>query len=242
MSNFTTDLARLVSLLGCILLLAGGAGACVTAPPTLNATEAQQTLDTAIQMAVNQQVTAAAQTLEKTSITATIDAAVRATLQAQRFPTPTSEVATGPIFSELLQTASPDIFRSLELKNNVTNAFVRLEKADNGSWYVLSSSQDQAKRADQAAARNALITISTLVFQNRFEDNSLSIFGLDHPQFTFTIFDQSDQEYTLLIGSKSPTSARYYARFPDSNTIYLVPGSSIDQLVHLITEPPYSGV
>src|SRR5205823_2387477 len=50
----------------------------------------------------------------------------------------------------------------------------------------------------------------------------LATYGLDAPRDALTLQDPNGVDYTLLIGGKTPNDGGYYAKTPDSETIWLV--------------------
>jgi len=195
---------------------------CTSIPQNPNPTQIQQTLDNAIQQQLTvavQQATEAASTQEKLSITQTINAAVLATMATPANSTATAAInqaaatnaaATSSVFPELAETAYRNSISSIEIQNNSTNEFVRLDK-DSGVWYVATNRNTQKQLGAAPRIRAALLFITALVTLNRFEDNNLNNFGLDNPQFSIILSNQEGKQKILLIGNKAPTSKRYYA-------------------------------
>lgn len=118
-----------------------------------------------------------------------------------------------------------------------------LTKDEGGAWTVAEATNASDLATDQAKTTSVVTSLATLAATSRFAlgDQKAADFGLDKPAYTFTLTDKDNKIYTLKIGSKSPTTPRYYAFVNDDTaTVYVVPKDTVDNLVsQLITLPPY---
>jgi hypothetical protein len=119
--------------------------------------------------------------------------------------TPTSEAV--PLFTGLDATK---VIR-YELKDNQTGSQTTVIKSPGGAWQVYSATFNSNRDTDQTAAQNPLNALVALTVTSFAPTNPLSDFGLGNPTNTITLVDNTGKSYTLLIGSKNPGGARYYA-------------------------------
>lgn len=153
-------------------------------------------------------------------------------------PEATAEGA-GTIFPELAQ----DTVVKFEAVNSDGTQKTVLTKDDGGAWAVTEATNASDLATDQTKAAEVVQSLAALASIDRFAlgDQPAADFGLDAPAHTFTLTDQESQTYTLKIGSKSPTTPRYYAFVnDDTETVYVVQQGAVDNLVsQMLTIPPY---
>lgn len=159
-------------------------------------------------------------------------------------PAPTPEATAegaGPIFPEIASVQ--DTVVKVEAANADATQKTVLTKDEGGAWTVAEATNSRALATDQTKAVGVVTTLATLASIDRFAlgDRNAADFGLDEPASTFTLTDKDNNTYSLKIGSKSPTTPRYYAFVnEDVETVYVVQQSAVDDLVsQLITLPPY---
>lgn len=157
-------------------------------------------------------------------------------------PAPTPEATAegaGPVFPDLTQ----DEVVRVEASSGDGAQKTVLTKDDGGAWTVAEATNASALATDQTKVANIAQTLATLVSTDRFAlgEQQAADFGLDAPTHTFVLTDSDNQTHTLKIGSKSPTTPRYYTFVNDNTaTVYVVQQSTVDDLVNqTLTLPPY---
>ncbi len=121
--------------------------------------------------------------------------------------TPTVQEATGPLLAGLDQTK---IVR-YEVRDNVSGTFTALTKDSGGAWHIDATNTLPLRDPDQNLISTTVGQIASINYYNTFTDTQLATFGLDNPAYSVLVFTSDNVLYTIFIGSKSPTSARYYA-------------------------------
>jgi hypothetical protein len=96
-----------------------------------------------------------------------------------------------------------------------------LRKA-NGAWSMV---EPEATRADETEASNIASNLASLEIQRVVDENpaSLGDYGLSTPRAVVAFKGQGDKDYRrLIIGDKTPTGGDLYAKFGDSNRVFLI--------------------
>ncbi|MBI5669631.1 MAG: DUF4340 domain-containing protein [Chloroflexi bacterium] len=157
-------------------------------------------------------------------------------------PGPTPEATAegaGPIFPDLPQ----DAVVKVEASNSDGTQKTVLTKDEGGAWTVAEATNASDLATDQTKAASVVQTLATLASTDRFAlgDQQPADFGLDAPTHIFVLTDKDSKTYTLKVGSKSPTTPRYYTFVNDDTaTVYVVQQTTIDDLVNqTLTLPPY---
>lgn len=73
------------------------------------------------------------------------------------------------------------------------------------------------------------------------EDNPLSAYGLDNPQYEVVLVSRRGEEnvrFTFLIGNKTPTGDRYYIQRAGDPRVHVVLSSTLDSIIGLLDERP----
>lgn len=69
---------------------------------------------------------------------------------------------------------------------------------------------------------------------------ALAEYGLGAaPMYTIEFRTEGGGSYELRIGSKNPGETGYYAQIPGSENVYLIPASSVEQVIDFVENPPY---
>ncbi len=110
-------------------------------------------------------------------------------------------------------------------------------KRSDGLWYL----EPQDVRADYWRISGTLIRLANMRASRKVTDNpaDLATYGLDQPPDALTLQDPSGTDYTLLIGSKTPNNGGYYAKTPDSNTVWLVGTFNVEDVERFVKEPAF---
>jgi hypothetical protein len=122
--------------------------------------------------------------------------------------TPTAVAAN--IAGALLDIQAENIVR-YEIRDNNTGQFTALTKDAGGAWQIDGTNTLVSRSPDQNLIGTTAGQITAINYTNTFEDDALATFGLDHPLYTVLVLTNDGTLRTIYIGSKSPTSARYYA-------------------------------
>lgn len=121
--------------------------------------------------------------------------------------TPTPNAVAGPL---LPGVAGENIVR-YEVRDNTTGDFVVLTKDTSGTWLLDATNAIADRTPDQSLINTTVGQIAAINYSNLFQDDQLATFGLDHPLYTVFVTTSDNLFHVIYIGSKSPTSARYYA-------------------------------
>jgi hypothetical protein len=110
-------------------------------------------------------------------------------------------------------------------------------KRPDGLWYL----EPQDVRADYWRITGTLVRLSNMRGSRRLNDNNTNWepYGLADPQIALTLRDGAGVDHTLLIGGKSPLDDGYYARQPDSSTLWLVGSFNVEDIERFVKEPAY---
>jgi hypothetical protein len=104
------------------------------------------------------------------------------------------------------------------------------------AWALIEPNEASA---DQASAEAAASQVTTMQILDTIPEVDPEIVGLTDPEYTMTIKFTSDVERKVNIGVVTPTESGYYVR--DTNgDIVIISRSSVDALLGLLTNPPYS--
>lgn len=140
---------------------------------------------------------------------------------------PTTEV-------RYLFTAEAGLPTSILIESNAGEVVEVARNSDN-AWALIQPTQAQA---DQASAEAAASQVTTMQILDTI-DVDPEIVGLTDPEYTMTINFTSGVERKVDIGVITPTESGYYVR--DANgDIVIVSRSSVDALIGLLSNPPYS--
>lgn len=104
-----------------------------------------------------------------------------------------------------------------------------------GAWELI---QPLEASADSASMEAAASQITTLRIEDTIPDLDLDVVGLKEPEYTLTVIF-GDMERKAEIGVITPTESEYYVLSPEGNVV-TVDKFSIDELLGLLTNPPYS--
>ncbi len=121
--------------------------------------------------------------------------------------TPTPEIASGA----LLPGVSGENIVRYEVRDNTSGDFVALTKDSGGAWHIDATNALAGRDPEQSLINTTVGQIATINYNNTFQDDQLATFGVDHPAYTILVLTSDNILHTIYVGSKSPTSARYYA-------------------------------
>jgi len=112
-----------------------------------------------------------------------------------------------------------------------------MQKRADGLWYL----EPQDLKADYWRISGTLIRLANMRASKRVTDNprDLASYGLDKPQDALTLQTPDGVDHTLLIGAKNPTDAGYYAKQPESNTVWLIGSFNVEDVERFVKEPAY---
>ncbi|MFH2102703.1 MAG: DUF4340 domain-containing protein [Chloroflexota bacterium] len=114
--------------------------------------------------------------------------------------------------------------------------FLLLERGEDAIWTVTLPHPGDADQALAEAAATQALSIRIVTMLETAP--SLDTLGLNPPAFTIILTFVNGREYTIEIGSLTPTSSGYYARRSDGQ-IFVI-STSIDALLGLLENPPYA--
>ncbi|MGJ7044371.1 DUF4340 domain-containing protein [Thermoanaerobacterium thermosulfurigenes] len=83
-------------------------------------------------------------------------------------------------------------------------------------------------KADSTSTDDLFNSISGLKYSRKFTDTDVKKYGLDKSDFTISVSSKDGKNEELLVGNKSPVGDSYYAKLKNSNYIYVVDASSIE--------------
>ncbi len=141
---------------------------------------------------------------------------------------PTTEV-------RYLFTAEDGLPTSIRIESKVGGVVEVARDAEN-AWAVIQPIEAQA---DQASAEAAASQVTTMQILDTIPEVDPEIVGLTDPEYTMTINFSSDVERKVNIGVVTPTESGYYVRNTNGD-IVIISRSSVDALLGLLTNPPYS--
>ena len=141
---------------------------------------------------------------------------------------PTTEV-------RYLFTAEDGLPTGIRIESKAGDVVEVARDVDN-AWAVIQPIEVQA---DQASAEAAASQVTTMQILDTIPEVDPEIVGLTDPEYIVTIKFTSDVERKVNIGVVTPTESGYYVR--DTNgDIVIISRSSVDALLGLLTNPPYS--
>ncbi len=121
-------------------------------------------------------------------------------------PTATLQEATG----SLLPNVAGESVVSYEVRDNASGTFIALTKDAGGAWHIDATNALSERDPEQSLINSTVGQLTNIKYNNIFQNSELATFGLDHPAYTILVTTSDGQLYTIYIGSKSPTSSRYY--------------------------------
>jgi len=142
--------------------------------------------------------------------------------------TPTPSAQTTPVLSFLPSDAT-------QLEATGQGKSVVVAKVDAG-WQL---KQPEEGPADQIRVDSLVSRLSTLTASKTIASpSSLAEYGLDQPKVRAQLTLKTGQSPTLLVGDQNPDKTTFYAKLPDSQTVYLIPVAVGGDLARLLTDPP----
>ncbi|MHB1131963.1 MAG: DUF4340 domain-containing protein [Chloroflexota bacterium] len=112
-----------------------------------------------------------------------------------------------------------------------------LSKDGNGTWQLTTPEQAQADEwtLNSLLYRLAILNADAVVAERDYDRNT---FGLDEPQLSLRLRLQGGQEETLVVGSTNPRGTGNYAVGGDSERLYLIGTTLVNELGRLLADPP----
>ena len=98
-----------------------------------------------------------------------------------------------------------------EVRDNTTGIYTALTKDSGGAWHIDGTNTLADRDPDQTLITTTAGQIAGIAYNNTFQDDKLDTFGLAAPSYTVLVTTSDGQFYTVYVGAKAPTSARYYA-------------------------------
>lgn len=98
----------------------------------------------------------------------------------------------------------------------------------NGSTYNVT--KPVSYKADSTSTDDLFNSISGLKYSRKFTDTDVKKYGLDKSVFIISVSSNDGKKEDLIVGNKSPVGNSYYAKLKNSNYIYVVDASSIENL------------
>ena len=137
-------------------------------------------------------------------------------------PTPTSTTAPS------LYSGSPVAFTLVQSDGHTTS--VKLQ--DNKTWVAVqppSVPVDQGQMSELISEIQGIAILTTLPTPPPADGS-----GLGSPTDTITITDASNQQHTLKVGVKTPTSSGYYVQLDQNNPV-IVDTTTIDGIIQILS-------
>lgn len=98
----------------------------------------------------------------------------------------------------------------------------------NGNTYNIT--KPVSYKADSTSTYDLFNSISGLKYSRKFTDTDVKKYGLDKSDFIISVSSNDGKKEDLIVGNKSPVGDSYYAKLKNSNYIYVVDASSIENL------------
>jgi hypothetical protein len=120
---------------------------------------------------------------------------------------------------------------------------VIMTKDDENIWTIEEATNSTDREPDQLIIVGAMSLVVGLEYDDRFSleetGGALEDFGLDDPAYEIVLSD-GETDATLTLGDTNPAGQRYYATLnDDTDTVYLVTTSILNNIVDYTLEPPY---
>ena len=112
-----------------------------------------------------------------------------------------------------------------------------MQKRPDGLWYL----EPQDVRADYWRISGTLVRLSNMRASRSVTENprDLATYGLDQPRASLTLRDPEGRDHTLLIGERTPNEGGYYAKLPETNTVWLVGTFNVEDIERFVREPAF---
>lgn len=181
-------------------------------------------------------------------------------LSSNQASAPTNATSTparpsGPLFAGL----DPAGIVRIEVRDNTSGEALVISRDAEGPWSIDETAYPQERNPDQAQITEAVNSLAALTFTDSFgsdeiQNFDLANYGLDEPTHTMSLTTEDDSVYTIYVGSRNPGETRFYVRveatpsaestaepgdLPSADNIYLVLPINVNNLIELITAPPY---
>jgi hypothetical protein len=129
----------------------------------------------------------------------------------------------------------------VQVEDNTTQDIFVMEKQDE-VWTVLEALEgsDTGLGVDETRVSTALTSLPGIQPSRVLTSlESLATYGLgDEVVYTIALTIGAD-DYTLEVGSKTPTGSDYYVQLSAPGSVYLVSTYYLDSIIQWLTEPPY---
>jgi len=129
----------------------------------------------------------------------------------------------------------------VQVKDNSTQDIFVMEKQDE-VWTILEAPEgsDTGLGVDEMRVSTALTSLPSVQPSRTLTSlESLATYGLgDEAVYIITLTIGVD-DYTLKVGSKTPSSTDYYVQLSAPGSVYLVGTYYLDSIIQWLTEPPY---
>ncbi|MDK2805067.1 MAG: hypothetical protein PWQ94_231 [Thermoanaerobacterium sp.] len=133
-----------------------------------------------------------------------------------------SKATKKPAPSTSIISISKNKLSSIDIKDsNNEMAIVK-----NGSTYKIIKPISYA--ADSTYANDLFNSLTQLKYNRKFTDTDLKKYGLDKSNFIITASSSNGNTEELIVGNKSPVGNSYYAKLSNSQYIYVIDASSIE--------------
>jgi hypothetical protein len=103
------------------------------------------------------------------------------------------------------------------------------KRPEEGEWDIVSHPE---LKINAGRINSIAINMSSIMPDKTIEEDAkdISVYGLDKP-VTIKVKDKEGKEYTLLIGSKTPTGGAYYIKIPENNIVYTLGSYTTERLL-----------
>jgi len=137
-----------------------------------------------------------------------------------------AETAAADTEEETVEVTKPEKADIVGISYEYDGETVALTREDSASDWVYAD--DDAFPLDQTYPAEMLAVIDALEPTREFSGGTLADYGLDEPELIVNVTDNDGNEYQYSIGSENELTYEYYMATDDSDMIYTVDSSMLD--------------
>lgn len=120
--------------------------------------------------------------------------------------------------------------------SGASGEYTQLERGQDGAWMVETAAASGT--ADQASSEMAASQVGSLRIINTLDaPPALQAIGLDNPQYTLTVTDNSGEQ-VFRVGAVTLTGSGYYV-LDSTGNVSIVSKFGLDALLTLLAAPPF---